>query len=134
APRGLFSCRPETLLKRDLGKAPQLARMEPCALLRPDPLERIEPDVEVLTDALAVELARHPGELDLAVHRLVGDAEQRPVRDPKAEAVRRDRRGFHIERDRARLGELAYRRRMVGQLPVAVVDAAHRAGAHHALQ
>jgi len=63
-----------SLLKRDFGETPELARMQPLQLLFPQPLERPQADLEMLADALAVEVARHAGELDLAIQRLVGDA------------------------------------------------------------
>src|SRR5690606_39099092 len=128
------ACGARASLKRHLREAAELPRMQPLALLRPQALERVEADVEMLADPLPVELARHAGELDLAVHRFVRNAEQRAVRHPEAEPVRRARRRLHVERDRTRLRELADLRRGVADLPVAVVDAADRAGPHHALQ
>src|ERR1700730_14285285 len=72
------------LLKRHLGKVAQLARMQPFALVRLQFFQRVEADLEMLPDTLAVELARHAGKLDLAVQRFVGDAQQRPVGHTKA--------------------------------------------------
>src|ERR1043165_1712020 len=110
------------LLKRDLGEAAQLARMQALRFLQLETFERPDPDLEVLADALAVELAGHAGELDLAMQRLVGNAKQRAVGNPKREAVGGDRRRLHIERDRARLRQAADDR-AIADLPVAVVDA-----------
>jgi hypothetical protein len=94
---------PAALLKRDLGEAAQLARMQPLGFLLLEPLQRLEADLEMLADALAIELAGHARELDLAMQRLVGDAQQRTVGHPEAIAVGGDRRRFHVERDGARL-------------------------------
>src|SRR5579871_4019190 len=94
---------PARLLKRHLREAPQLARMQSLRLLMLQPLQRLQPDLEMLPDALAVELACHSGELDLAVQRLVGDAEQGAVGHAEAIAVGGDRRRLHVECDRARL-------------------------------
>ena len=65
--------------------------------------QRTRFDLEMLADALAIELAGHARELDLAMQRLVGDAQQRTVGHPEAIAVGGDRRRFHVERDGARL-------------------------------
>ena len=45
------------------------------------------------------------GQLDLAVERLVGDAQQRAVGHAEAIALGGDGRRFHVDRDRARLVE-----------------------------
>ena len=37
--------------------------------------DRLEPDLQVLIDALSIERIRHPPELDLAVQRLIRNAE-----------------------------------------------------------
>ncbi len=88
----------------------------------------------MLADALPVELSRHAGELDLAMQRLVGDAQQRSIGHAKAEAVGGNGGRFHVERDGAGLRQAADDRRIVAELPVAVVDARDRAGAHHDLE
>ena len=88
----------------------------------------------MLGDLPLVEVGRHARQLQLAVQRLVGDAEQRAVGHAEAEAVGGDRRRFHVERDRARLRQPLHRPALVAQLPVAVVDGGDRAGAHDALQ
>ena len=92
------------------------------------------PISQVLADLAAVEVRGHAGKLQLAVQRLVGDAEQRAVGDAEAEAVGGDGRRFHVERDGARLREALHRLALVAQFPVAVVDGRDRAGAHDALQ
>ena len=48
--------------------------MQPLAFLGLQLFERLQADLEMLADALAVEFAGHAGELDLAVQWLVGDA------------------------------------------------------------
>lgn len=79
------------LLERHLGEASELARMESIAFLRPHSLERVEPDIEMLPDALAIKFARHARELDLTVHRLIRDTQQCAVWDAEAKAIRGDR-------------------------------------------
>ena len=59
------------LLKCDFGKASELARMQALGFLLLEPFERLQADLEMLTDASPVEFAGHAGELDLAVQRLV---------------------------------------------------------------
>jgi hypothetical protein len=48
------------LLERDLGKAPELPRVQPFPFLRLELLQRLETDLEVLSDPLAVEFAGPP--------------------------------------------------------------------------
>ena len=91
-------------------------------------------DLEVLGDLVLVELRGHAGELELALERLVGHAEEGAVGHPQAKAVGRDRRRLHVEGDGARLGQAAHRLALVLQLPVAVVDRGDGAGAHDALE
>ena len=76
AKTGVVACGPRNdavsafqlaLLKRDLRKASKLARMQPLRFLVLQPLQRLEADLEMLADALAVEFAGHAGKLDLAV-------------------------------------------------------------------
>src|ERR1700753_1850434 len=71
-------------LKRDFGEAAQLARMQALQLLLPQPLQRFQADLEMLADPLPIEIARHAGELDFTMQRLVRDAEQRAVGNAKA--------------------------------------------------
>src|SRR5262245_14634889 len=63
-------------LESDLGEAPQLARVQPLPLLCLKMLKGLEANLEVLTDALAVEFVRHSSKLDVAVQRLVRDTQQ----------------------------------------------------------
>src|SRR3546814_16741751 len=53
------------LLERHFGEASELARMQPFPLLHFQLFKRAKADLQMLTDALAVEFARHPGTLDL---------------------------------------------------------------------
>ena len=48
-----------TLLESDFGEAPKLARVQPLALVRPQVAQRDEADLEMLSDALAIEIRRH---------------------------------------------------------------------------
>src|SRR3546814_16694336 len=65
--------RPPWLLESHFGEASELARMQPFPLQRLELFQRLQPDIQMLAHALPVELARHAGELDLTVKRLVGD-------------------------------------------------------------
>jgi hypothetical protein len=49
--------------------------------------QRLQADLEMLADALAVEFAGHAGKLDFTVERLVRDAQQGAVGDAEAQAV-----------------------------------------------
>ena len=60
-----------------------------------------QPDLEVLVDLRLVKSRSHAGELELAMQRLVGDAEQGAVGYAEAEAVGGDGGRFHVERDGA---------------------------------
>src|SRR5690606_13990193 len=82
ATRPSFAAPPCPLLECDLCQASQLARVQPFALLCPQRFQGSKPDFEVLLHPLTIKLARHAGQLDLAVQRLVGDAEERAVRHP----------------------------------------------------
>src|SRR5271168_4156896 len=99
--------------------------MQPLRFLMLEPLERLEADLEMLTNALAIKFAGHASKLDLAVKRLVRDAEQSAVGDAEAVAVGRDRRRLHVERNGARLRQPPDNGR-TADLPIAVVDARHR--------
>jgi len=57
------------LLKRDLGEAPQLARMQPFSFLGLELFQRSKTDLKMLADALAVEIVGHAGQFDLAMQR-----------------------------------------------------------------
>jgi hypothetical protein len=64
----------DRLLKREFGKASELARMQTLGFLVFEPLERLQADLQVLADALPVEFAGHARELDFTVKRLIRDA------------------------------------------------------------
>src|SRR5215203_1753049 len=66
--------------ERGLVEAAELARMERRALAAQD-IQRREADHQVLADGAFVEGVGGPGQLNLAVQRLVGDAEQGSVRN-----------------------------------------------------
>src|SRR5271166_2472952 len=82
---GASSSRP--LLECDLGKTPELPRMQPFPFLRLQLFQRLESDLEVLSHPLAVEFTGHACELDLAMQRLVGDAKKRAVGDAETKTV-----------------------------------------------
>ena len=96
-------------------------------------LQRGNADLQVLPDRALVERVGGARQLDLAVQRLVGDAEQRPIGHAHAEALRRDRRRFHVDRDGARQVDAAALLRPA-QLPVSVVVGDDGAGAQPPLQ
>src|SRR5450755_37868 len=68
--RPTLPARSDRLLKRDLGEAAQLARMQAFRFLVLEPLQRRQADLKMLADALAVEFAGHARELDFAVQWL----------------------------------------------------------------
>src|SRR5690606_33925657 len=90
-------------LEGDLGEAAQLAAVQPVHPLLAQQLERADPAAQVLLHPLPVEVVGHAGKLDLPVQGLVAHAQQRAVGHAEPEAVGRDRRGLHVERDRAAL-------------------------------
>jgi hypothetical protein len=92
--------------------------------------QRLYADLKVLADALPIEFAGHASKLDLAVERFVRDAKQGAVGHAKTEPIGGDRRGFHIEGDRARLRQTP-NDGWISDLPIAVVHARDRSGAHH---
>ncbi len=57
------------LLERNLGKAPQLARMQPFSFLGLELFQRSKADLKMLADAVAVEVPGHAGQFDLAMQR-----------------------------------------------------------------
>src|SRR5262249_16195497 len=59
------------LLKRHLGEAPELPRVQAFSLLPTQAVEGFQSNLEMLADTLAVELAGHPSKLDLPVQRFV---------------------------------------------------------------
>ncbi|MPL60802.1 hypothetical protein SDC9_06364 [bioreactor metagenome] len=97
-------------------------------------LHRAHTDQQVIGHLGAIEFGRHAGQLQLAVQRLVRNAQKRAVGHAEAEAVRRDRCRFHVEPDGARLAQPVHRAGLVAQLPVAVGDGGDGAGAHDPLQ
>ena len=101
--------------------------METVAFLA-EPIERLDPDPEMLPDRAFVKGIGGAGQLELAVERLVADAQQGAVGNPKAVALRRDGRRFHVDRDRPALVE-AQRGERVAKLPIAVVGGHDGAGA-----
>src|SRR5690606_28000443 len=125
---------PAPSLERHLGEAAQLARMEPLHALIAQRLERPDADLQVLVDPFAVEARRHAGQLQLAMQRLVGDAEEGAVGHPEAKAVRRDGGALHVQRHRPAAIEALDQRGVRLQLPIAVVDRGDGARAHHALE
>src|SRR3546814_2462095 len=68
-------------------RAAQLARVQALRRHGAQLLHGAQADLQVLVDLALVEGRRHAGQLQLAVQRLVGDAEQRPVGHTEAEAV-----------------------------------------------
>jgi hypothetical protein len=59
------------LLERDLGKAPQLARMQPFSFLGLELFQRSKTDLKMLADAVTVEVPGHASQFDLSMQRLV---------------------------------------------------------------
>src|SRR5579871_2636958 len=107
--------------------------MQSFRLLMLEAFERLHADLEMLADTLAIKLAGHPCELDFAVQRFVRDAEQGAVGNAETIAVGGNRRGLHVERNRARLRQPPYHRR-AADFPIAVIDARDRSGAHQPLE
>src|SRR5687768_1936681 len=93
----------------------------------------LDPDLEMLGDRALVEAVGLAGKLELAVERLVRDAEQGPVWDAETIALRGECRALHVHADGAAEGE-AQRRTREAQLPVAVIGGDDRAGAQAALE
>ena len=86
---------PESLPERRFVEAAQLARVQRTELAAQN-VERGQPDAEVFAERALVERAGAAGQLDLAVQRLVGDAQQRAVRHAQAVSLRRQRAGLHV--------------------------------------
>src|SRR5688500_14664063 len=101
------------LSKWRLVEASKLARVELGAVALQDS-KGLDSDPQVLADRPLIEGVGLARQLDLAVERLVRDAQQGPVRHPEAIALGRDRRRFHVDRNRPRLVE-AKRRQCVAQ-------------------
>ena len=83
--------------------------------------------------ARSIEGAGGAGQLDLAMQRLVGDAEQGAVGHAQSIALRGQRAALHVHRNGARQVDPPPLLRPA-QLPVAVVVGDHRAGAQPLLQ
>src|SRR5271166_6153440 len=87
----------------------------------------------MLGDRRLVKSTRRPWQLDLAVQRFIGDAEQRAVRDAQAKALRRDCAAFHVDGNGAReVDALSFLRE--AKFPVAVVIGDDGAGTEPLLQ
>ena len=93
----------------------------------------VRPIIRCSTDRSLVKRVGGAGQLDLAVERLVRDAEQRAVGDAQAIALGRDGAALHVDRDGA--GEIDLPPLLApAELPVAVVVGDDRAGAQALLQ
>jgi uncharacterized protein len=88
--------------ERRLIKGAQLARMDARAGLLQQG-DRLDADLEVLVHGPLVEGVGRARQLDLAMQRLVGDAEQGAVGHAQPVALRGDGARFHVDRDGARL-------------------------------
>src|SRR5579872_3598724 len=124
--------RPASSPEWRLVEAPELARVERIVLTLQE-ADRGDADLQMFGDGPLVEGVRGAGKLDLAVQRLVRDAEQRAIGHAHAEALGGDGRRFHVDGDGARdVDEAALLR--PAQFPVAVVVGYDGAGAQAALQ
>src|SRR3954465_10242429 len=83
--------------KRRLVEAAQLARVQAVDLALED-VDCGQTDPEMLADRAFVKSDRRAGQLDLAMQRLVGHAQQSSIRHAHAEALRGDRARFHVDR------------------------------------
>src|SRR5258706_6174335 len=110
------------LLERNLDKASQLARMQALRFLGFELFQRLQADLKMLADALAVEFASHAGELDFAMEGFIRHAEQRAVGHTEAKPIGGDCRRLHVERNRARLRQ-ASKDGGTPNHPIAIVDA-----------
>ena len=68
---GSLPSRSGRLLERDLGKAPQLARMQSFSFLGLELFQRSKTDLKMLADTVAVEVPGHASQFDLPMQRLV---------------------------------------------------------------
>src|SRR6476660_6510852 len=103
--------------ERRLVEGAQLARMQRLPAHAQE-IERLEADLEVLSHRALVEGVGGARQLDLAVQRLVGDAQQRAIGHPQPVAVGGDRAALHVDRNRT--GEVDAAPLLgVAQLPVA---------------
>src|SRR6266481_32042 len=88
------------LSKRRLVEAAELARMQRTQFAAQQ-AQRLQADAQVLADRPPIEARGRAGQLDLAMQRLVGDAEQGAVRHAQPIALRRQGGAFHVDRDGA---------------------------------
>ena len=95
--------------------------------------QRLQADFEMLADTLAVEFARHAGELDFTVEGLIRDAKQGAIGHAEAEAIGGDRRQLHVQCNSARLRQTSDDGG-ISDFPIAIVYAFDGSGAHYALQ
>src|SRR5580765_6178171 len=86
---------PAPLPERWLVEAAELAGVEAGPLLAQEVHGR-HADLQVLADGAVVEGVGLAGQLDLAVQRLVGNAQQGAVGHPEAVPLGRDRGAFHV--------------------------------------
>src|SRR5262245_29512958 len=115
-----------------LVEAAQLARVQRVAS-RAQKVKSLEADIQMLCDGALVKGIGGAGQLDLAVQRLVGHAQQGPIGDPQPKALRGDGAALHVDGDGARqVDSLPLLRE--AQLPIAIVVGDDRAGAQQALQ
>src|SRR5271157_4943841 len=77
-------------------------------------------DLQMLGHRRLVKSARRPRQLDLAVERLIRDAQQRAIGDAKTKALRRNRAAFHVDRNGARKVD-AFSFLREAQFPIPVV-------------
>src|SRR5258708_6848755 len=122
--------RSQILLERNLDKASQLARMQALRFLGLELFQRLQADLEMLADALAIEFAGHAGELDFAMEGFIRHAQQRAVGYAEAKAVGGDCCGLHVECDSARLRQ-ASNDGGAANLPIAIVYARDPSGTHN---
>src|SRR4051812_41610977 len=87
-----------------LVEGPELAAVELVAR-QLELVDRGDADAQMLGDGAFVEAVGLARQLDLAMDRLVRDAEQGAVRHAETEALGGERRRFHVDRDRAALAE-----------------------------
>src|SRR5258708_29364341 len=94
---GFICSRRSTSSKRRIVEAAELARVQARFAALAQDAQRLEPDRQVLADPLAIEGVRHAAQLDLAVQRLVRDAQQGPVRHPETEPGGGDAPPFPVD-------------------------------------
>lgn len=75
--------------------------MQSLRLLALEPLERLQPDLKMLADALPIEIVSHAGELYFTMKWFIRNAEQGAVWDTETEAVSGDSCRLHVEGDGA---------------------------------